>query len=109
MLNLLNPGRTHLIKILYGLGILVFHKQGISRCINKTRLEYNKLLVQEKKNKCRKKSLGTYLKYVEIYIHVLEFYPTAILLLLQGTRVIKKLLHCSFSLERAGVLAALLG
>lgn len=49
MLNLLNPRRTCLINILYGLGIFVFYKQGMSRCINKKRLEYHKLLVQGKK------------------------------------------------------------
>lgn len=49
MLNLLNARRTRLINILYGLGIFVFYKQGMSRCINKKRLEYHKLLVQGKK------------------------------------------------------------
>lgn len=98
MLNLLNPRRTQLIKILYGLGILVFYKQGIARCINEKRLEYHKLLVQGKKKKWREKSSGTYLKYMKIYIHIWEFYPRAILLLLQGTRVTGIFPRHSFSL-----------
>lgn len=51
MFNFLIPERKCLIKILYSLGILVFHQQGLSRCIKKKRLEYHKLLAQRKNEK----------------------------------------------------------
>lgn len=98
--DLLTPGRKCLIKISYGLGMLVFHQQGLFRGLNKKRLEYHKLLVRgkkiKKKSRLKKKNSRIYLKFMDIYLHLWEYYPTAVLLLLQETKVSGNFLHHSF-------------